>query len=109
MSGFLSLWTEQQRYSEIAALRHLQWEIQQQLHQLTSSVDTALLYKIAVLWKDEMEADWPGEDATNVEASAFVVDFISKQLRSLKYLGMANLSRRPHWWTAFTTNSCRRW
>lgn len=76
----------------MAALRDLRWEIQQQLHQLTSAADTDLLCNLAVSCKDEMEGDWPGEDATNVELFDFIVDFIrSKQLRGLEDQGMARL------------------
>lgn len=76
----------------MAALQDLRWEIQQQLHQLTSDANTDLLCKIAVSCKEEMEQDWPGEDATNVELFDFIVDFIrSKQLRSLEDQGMARL------------------
>lgn len=77
----------------MAALQDLRWEIQQQLHQLTSAADTDLLCKLAGSCKDEMEEDWPGEDATNVELFNFTVDFSrSKQLRSLEDQGMTHCS-----------------
>lgn len=76
----------------MSAVQDLRWEIQQLLHQLTSAANSSLLYKIAVSCKDEMEKDWPGEDATNAELLDFIVDFVrSKQLKGLEDQGMARL------------------
>ena len=76
----------------MAALQDLRWEIQQQLHQLTSDANKDLLCEIAASCKDEVEQDWPGEDATSVELFDFIVDFIrSRQLRTLEDQGMARL------------------
>lgn len=80
------------RYPEMTALRDLRWDIQQQLHQLASSANKDLLYKLAVSCQDEVEEDLPGVESTEVELFDFIVDFLrSKQLRSLEDQGMARL------------------
>lgn len=74
------------------ALRELRWDIQRQLHQLTSSANTGLLYKLAVSCQDEVEEDLPGEESTDVELFDFIVDFLrSERLRSLEDQGMSRL------------------
>jgi len=75
----------------MAALQELRWEIQQQLHQLTISANTDLLYKLAISCQDEVEEELPGLGSTDVELFDFIVDFLSKQLRSLEDQGLARL------------------
>ncbi|KAL3999774.1 chromobox protein 6 [Sarotherodon galilaeus] len=76
----------------MATLHDLQWEIQNQLHQLTRAANRDLLHKLAVLCQEEEVEDVPGEDATEVELFDFIVDFLrSKRLKSLEDQGMSRL------------------
>lgn len=80
------------RNPEMAALRDLQWDIQQQLHQLASSANTDLFYKLAASCQEEVVEDLPGMESTEVELFDFIVDFLrSKQLKSLEDQGLARL------------------
>lgn len=73
-------------------LRDLRWEIQQELHQLTSARNRDLLYKLAESFKDEVGEDLPGAESTEVELFDFIVDFLrSPQLKSLEDQGMSRL------------------
>ncbi|KAL4008811.1 hypothetical protein ACER0C_002663 [Sarotherodon galilaeus] len=76
----------------MATLHDLQWEIQNQLHQLTRVANRDLLHKLAVSCQEEEVEDVPGEDATEVELFDFIVDFLrSKRLKSLEDQGMSRL------------------
>ncbi|XP_076733443.1 uncharacterized protein LOC143413911 [Maylandia zebra] len=76
----------------MATLHDLQWEIQNQLHQLTRAANRDLLHKLAALCQEEEVEDVPGEDATEVELFDFIVDFLrSKRLKSLEDQGMSRL------------------
>ena len=80
----------------MSALRDLRWEIQQELHQLTSSGNTDILYKLATKLATscpgEMEEEVPGEESTDVDLFDFIVDFLrSKRLRSREDQGMSSL------------------
>lgn len=76
----------------MAALRDLRWEIQQELHQLTSARNRDLLYKLAESCKDEVGEELPGAESTDIELYNFIVDFLrSPQLKSLEDQGMSRL------------------
>ncbi len=77
----------------MAALHHLRWEIQHIFHQLTTAANTDLLYKLALLLKDDVdEEDLPGVELTEVKLFDFIVDFLrSNQQRSLENQGMSCL------------------
>lgn len=73
-------------------LRDLTWEIQQALHQLTSSHNRALLCKLAESFKEEVGEDLPGAESTEVELFDFIVDFLrSPQVKDLEDQGMSRL------------------
>lgn len=76
----------------MAELYDLRWEIQQELHQLTSARNRDLLYKLAESFKEEVGEDFPGAESTEVELFDFIVDFLrSPQLKSLEDQGMSRL------------------
>lgn len=76
----------------MAALRGLRWEIEQELHQLTSAHNRDLLDKLAESFKDEVREGLPGADSTDVELYDFIVDFLrSPQLKNLEDQGMSRL------------------
>lgn len=76
----------------MATLHDLQWEIQQQLHQLTKAANREVLYKLAEACKDETTEALPGDDSSDVELFDFIVDYLrSKQLKSLEDQGMSRL------------------
>lgn len=76
----------------MASLHDLQWEIQQELHQLIKTANREVLYKLAVTCKDEVEEDLPDDIATAVELFDFIVDFLrNKQLQSLEDQDMSRL------------------
>uniref|UniRef100_A0AAV2LYQ6 Uncharacterized protein n=1 Tax=Knipowitschia caucasica TaxID=637954 RepID=A0AAV2LYQ6_KNICA len=76
----------------MAVLRDLRWEIQQELHQLTSARNRDLLYKLVESFKDEVEEDLPGAESTEVELFDFIVDFLrSPHMKSLEDQGMSRL------------------
>lgn len=80
------------RKTGIAVLRDLRWEIQQELHQLTSTCNRDLLYKLATSFGQEVEEELPGAESTEVELFDFIVDFLrSPQLKSLEDQGMSRL------------------
>ncbi|KAK7886842.1 hypothetical protein WMY93_026463 [Mugilogobius chulae] len=69
----------------MSTLRDLRWEIQQELHQLTSAHSRDLLYKLAESFKDEVQEELPGAESTEVELFDFIVDFLrSPQLKPLR-------------------------
>ncbi|KAK7907641.1 hypothetical protein WMY93_016253 [Mugilogobius chulae] len=76
----------------MSTLRDLRWEIQQELHQLTSAHSRDLLYKLAESFKDEVQEELPGAESTEVELFDFIVDFLrSPQLKALEDQGMSRL------------------
>lgn len=76
----------------MTTLRELRWEIQQQIHQLTSTSRTDILHSLAQSCKDDVTGEAPSRDATAVEFFDFLQDFLrSEGLRALEDQGMAAL------------------
>lgn len=72
----------------MATWHDLQWEIQQQLNQLTSGANSELLHKLAI---SEVE-NLPHDDVTEMELFDFIFDFLrSERLKSLEDQGMSRL------------------
>lgn len=79
-------------YPGMATWHDLQWEIQQQLNQLTSGANSELLHKLAISWQEEEVENLPRDDVTEIELFDFIFDFLrSKQLKSLEDQGMSPL------------------
>lgn len=73
-------------------ISHLQWEIQQQLNQLTSGANSELLHKLAISCQEEEVENLPSDDITEMELFDFIFDFLrSKWLKSLEDQGMSRL------------------
>lgn len=63
-------------YPGMATWHDLQWEIQQQLNQLTSGSNSELLHKLAISCQEEEVENLPRDDVTEMELFDFIFDFL---------------------------------